>query len=58
MRTPAPAFVELAEDVSTSPLWTPDLAPTDSKADWSTYHIAALWLGMAVVITTYTLASA
>jgi hypothetical protein len=24
---------------------------------WSTYHIAALWIGMSVVITTYTLAS-
>ncbi len=50
--------VELAEDVSHSPLWNPDLAPTPlSKRTWSTYHIAALWIGMSVVITTYTLAS-
>ena len=28
-----------------------------SRRTWSTYHIAALWIGMSVVITTYTLAS-
>jgi NCS1 family nucleobase:cation symporter-1 len=51
-------FVELTEDVSGSPLWNPDLAPTPlSRRTWSTYHIAALWIGMSVVITTYTLAS-
>jgi len=27
------------------------------RRTWSTYNIAALWIGMAVVITTYTLAS-
>ena len=51
-------FVELHEDVSGSPLWNADLAPTPlSRRTWSTYHIAALWIGMSVVITTYTLAS-
>jgi NCS1 family nucleobase:cation symporter-1 len=51
-------FVELTEDLSASPLWNPDLAPTPlSRRTWSTYHIAALWIGMSVVITTYTLAS-
>jgi NCS1 family nucleobase:cation symporter-1 len=51
-------FVELNEDVSFSPLWNPDLAPTSvASRTWSTYHIAALWIGMSVVITTYTLAS-
>ena len=51
-------FVELSEDVSASPLWNPDLAPTPlARRTWSTYHIAALWIGMSVVITTYTLAS-
>ena len=58
MTAPAPDFVELVEDVSASPLWNPDLAPTPlEQRTWSTYHIAALWIGMAVVITTYTLAS-
>ena len=51
-------FVEPTEDLSASPLWNPDLAPTPlSRRTWSTYHIAALWIGMSVVITTYTLAS-
>jgi NCS1 family nucleobase:cation symporter-1 len=50
-------FVELTEDVSHSPLWNHDLAPTAiSQRTWSTYNIAALWIGMSVVITTYTLA--
>jgi nucleobase:cation symporter-1, NCS1 family len=53
-----PDFVELDADVSQSPLWNEDLAPTPlSRRTWSTYHIAALWIGMSVVITTYTLAS-
>ena len=50
-------FVELKEDVSASPLWNRDLAPTTIKErTWSTWNIAALWIGMSVVITTYTLA--
>jgi NCS1 family nucleobase:cation symporter-1 len=51
-------FVELKEDLSSSPLWNHDLAPTRlEQRTWSTYNIAALWIGMSVVITTYTLAS-
>jgi nucleobase:cation symporter-1, NCS1 family len=51
-------FVEVHEDLSSSPLWNEDLAPTPlSRRTWSTYNIAALWIGMSVVITTYTLAS-
>ncbi|OFW40529.1 MAG: nitrate reductase [Acidobacteria bacterium RIFCSPLOWO2_12_FULL_67_14b] len=39
-------------------MWNADLAPTSlASRTWSTYHIAALWIGMSVVITTYTLAS-
>ncbi len=50
-------FVELTEDVSASPLWNHDLAPTTiGQRTWSTWNIAALWIGMSVVITTYTLA--
>lgn len=46
--------IELAH----SPLWNKDLAPTAlSQRTWTTYDIAALWIGMSVVITTYTLAS-
>ena len=51
-------FVTTKEDLSHSPLWNPDLAPTPlDRRTWSTYNIAALWIGMSVVITTYTLAS-
>ncbi|HSC26520.1 MAG TPA: NCS1 family nucleobase:cation symporter-1 [Vicinamibacterales bacterium] len=58
LNTSAGEVVEVAEDLSSSPLWNPDLAPTPpSRRTWSTYHIAALWIGMSVVITTYTLAS-
>jgi nucleobase:cation symporter-1, NCS1 family len=50
-------FEELRKDVSGSPLWNRDLAPTTIKErTWSTWNIAALWIGMSVVITTYTLA--
>ncbi|REJ77841.1 MAG: nitrate reductase [Acidobacteria bacterium] len=49
-------FEELAEDVSGSPLWNEDLAPTTlEQRTWSTWNIAALWIGMSVVITTYLL---
>jgi nucleobase:cation symporter-1, NCS1 family len=50
-------FIELDRDVSKSPLWNNDLAPTTiEQRTWSTWNIAALWIGMSVVITTYTLA--
>src|SRR3982751_2457749 len=51
-------FVTTEADLSHSPLWNHDLAPTTlDRRTWSTYNIAALWIGMSVVITTYTLAS-
>src|ERR1043165_5680523 len=61
MQTTSPApqrdFVELQTDVSHSPLWNRDLAPTTIRErTWSTWNIAAWWIGMSVVITTYTLA--
>ena len=50
-------FIELDRDISKSPLWNHDLAPTTiEQRTWSTWNIAALWIGMSVVITTYTLA--
>ena len=56
--TYAPAAIAVPEDIQASPLWNKDLAPTPlSRRTWSTYNIAALWIGMSVVITTYTLAS-
>ncbi len=41
-----------------SSLYNEDLAPTGpEERTWTTYNIAALWIGMAIVITTYTLAA-
>ena len=48
----------IKDEVSASPLYNDDLAPTDpEERTWTTYNIAALRIGMAIVITTYTLAS-
>jgi nucleobase:cation symporter-1, NCS1 family len=56
--TAPPDLVFVHGDLSHSPLWNEDLAPTTlERRTWSTYHFAALWIGMSVVITTYTLAS-
>ena len=50
-------FVELTEDVSDSPLWNKDLAPTSvDRTDVDDVEHRRLWIGMSVVITTYTLA--
>src|SRR5947207_12145492 len=39
-------------------LTNPDLAPVAAdKRTWSWWHIASLWIGMAICIPTYTLAS-
>ena len=41
-----------------SSLYNEDLAPTGpEERTWTTYNIAALWIGMSIVITTYLLAS-
>src|SRR5687767_428259 len=46
------------ERLSSSPLWNRDLAPTTAASrTWSAYDMAALWISMSVVLTTYTLAS-
>ena len=60
--SPAPAhrsgLVELTEDVSQSALYNADLAPTKlAQRTWSIWHIASLWVGMAVCIPTYMMAS-
>ncbi|HNR53693.1 MAG TPA: cytosine permease [Flavobacteriales bacterium] len=46
------------EDITHSPLYSPDLAPIPpEKRTWSKWDLAALWVGMAVCIPTYLLAS-
>ena len=53
-----PEIVELTEDVSNSPLYSIDLAPIPAaERTWNKWHIAAIWVGMAVCIPTYMLAS-
>jgi NCS1 family nucleobase:cation symporter-1 len=44
--------------IEESQLSNADLAPTGpERRTWGTYHLAALWIGLSIVITTYTLAS-
>jgi nucleobase:cation symporter-1, NCS1 family len=51
-------LARIKSEASASSLYNEDLAPTGpEQRTWNTYNIAALWIGMAVVITTYTLAS-
>src|SRR5712671_7574875 len=45
-------------DITQSPLYNHDLAPTDAtKRTWGTYNYAALWVSMSVNILTYMLAA-
>jgi len=51
-------IVELHEDVSKSHLYSDDLAPVPpEKRTWTKWDLAAIWVGMAVCIPTYLLAS-
>lgn len=51
-------IIELTEDVSSSSLYSEDFAPVPaSKRNWTVTNIAAIWIGMAVCIPTYMLAS-
>lgn len=51
-------IVELHEDLSSSPLYSADLAPVPrEKRTWTVWSLAALWVGMAVCIPTYMLAA-
>jgi NCS1 family nucleobase:cation symporter-1 len=44
--------------IAESHLSNKDLMPTGpEQRTWGTYHLAALWIGLSIVITTYTLAS-
>jgi NCS1 family nucleobase:cation symporter-1 len=51
-------LARIKTEVMSSSLYNEDLAPTGYRErTWSTYNIAALWIGMSIVITTYLLAS-
>ncbi|MBU1073091.1 NCS1 family nucleobase:cation symporter-1 [bacterium] len=48
----------LGHGITDSPLYNEDLAPVSAaNRSWSLWNIAALWVGMAVCIPTYTLAA-
>lgn len=50
--------IEIEQDISKSSLYSDDLAPIPAnKRTWSKWHLAAIWVGMAVCIPTYLLAS-
>jgi len=51
-------FHTLEGDLSASPLYNKDIAPTTlEQRHWTKWNIAALWVGMSVCIPTYMLAS-
>lgn len=51
-------IVELTTDVSSSPYYNPDVAPTTrAQRKWETKDVAALWVGMCACIPSYMLAS-
>ncbi len=49
---------QITEDLTNSPLYSEDLAPTPvNERSWGLWDMAAIWVGMAVCIPTYLLAS-
>tara|TARA_R110000868_G_scaffold383578_4_gene650605 strand:+ start:11780 stop:13552 length:1773 start_codon:yes stop_codon:yes gene_type:complete len=51
-------IITLKEDVSSSTLYSDELAPVpESDRTWNTWHLASIWVGMAVCIPTYLMAS-
>ncbi|HKJ64879.1 MAG TPA: cytosine permease, partial [Desulfopila sp.] len=48
--------LEAGKDVTDSPLYNEDIAPTKThQRTWHKWNVAALWVGMAVCVPTYTL---
>ena len=48
--------LELGDDLANSPRYNDDIAPTRaSQRTWSRWNVAALWVGMAICVPTYTL---
>ncbi|MBO6523783.1 MAG: NCS1 family nucleobase:cation symporter-1 [Balneolaceae bacterium] len=51
-------IITLKEDVTSSTLYSDELAPiSESGRTWNTLHLASIWVGMAVCIPTYLMAS-
>ena len=48
--------LEAGTDITGSPRYNADIAPTRiAQRNWNQWHIAALWIGMAICVPTYTL---
>jgi len=48
--------LDLGQDLASSPRYNDDIAPTKAaQRTWSRWHVAALWVGMAICVPTYTL---
>ena len=48
--------LDLGQDLANSPRYNDDIAPTKaSQRTWSRWNVAALWVGMAICVPTYTL---
>ena len=48
--------LEVGADLAASPRFNEDIAPTKvAQRTWNHWHIAALWVGMAICVPTYTL---
>ena len=48
--------LDVGTDLATSQRFNEDMAPTKvSQRTWNEWHIAALWVGMAICVPTYTL---
>ena len=48
--------LEIGADLAASPRFNDDIAPTRvAQRTWNHWHVAALWVGMAICVPTYTL---
>jgi NCS1 family nucleobase:cation symporter-1 len=48
--------LDLGQDLASSPRYNDDIAPTQAtQRTWTRWHVAALWVGMAICVPTYTL---
>ncbi|MDA0705097.1 MAG: NCS1 family nucleobase:cation symporter-1 [Proteobacteria bacterium] len=48
--------LEVGDDIANSPRYNDDIAPTKAaQRTWTKWHVASLWVGMAICVPTYTL---
>ena len=48
--------IDVGDDLASSPRYNDDIAPTRaSQRTWTRWNVAALWVGMAICVPTYTL---